>query len=358
MALDLTARAFTVGSSSVRITRCSPDQDPVHDFARAVVRGLSDRPRWLPCRFLYDAEGSKLFERICDTPEYYLTRTETAILRAYAHAICRLTGAATLVELGSGNARKTELLLEAYGRAHGAVRYVPVDVSEHALYESTSALVARHRQLSIEAVLGTYENALDLFERLSPLVLLFLGSTVGNLNQTEAAAFWTRVSRALAPGDFVLLGADLVKPAPVLDAAYNDAAGWSAAFTRNVFARMNRELGSGIDLGTIEHEAAYREEWGRVEIFARFTQRQIIHLRPLSRSFTVEAGERVMTEISRKFDLRELATYLSTFGLQTVRAFTDATGWYAVILLRRLDDGGSHRSRSVPRPEEPHTARL
>jgi L-histidine N-alpha-methyltransferase len=357
MALDLTAGASTVGSSSVRIVRCSPELDPVLDFARSVIRGGADRPRWLPCRFLYDAEGSKLFERICETPEYYLTRTETAILKAHAHAISRLTGAATIVELGSGSARKTALLLEAYGRAHGAVRYVPVDVSEHALHESASALAARHRHLSIEALHGTYEHAFPLFERLSPLVLLFLGSTVGNLNQTEAAAFWGRVTHALAPGDFVLLGADLAKPAAILDAAYNDAAGWSAAFTRNIFARMNRELGSGIDLATIAHEARYREEWRRVEIFARFTQRQTIHVRPLSQSFTVEAGERLMTEISRKFNLPELATYLSTFGLQTVRSFTDANGWYAVILLRRLEDGGSQRVRSTKRYDEPQPAR-
>jgi L-histidine Nalpha-methyltransferase len=332
----VTARAFTTPSPSVRIVRCSPAQDPLLDFARSVVRGVTDRPRWLPARFLYDAEGSKLFERICDTPEYYLTRTETAILAAHADTISQLTGAATIVELGSGSARKTELLLGAYGRAYGAVRYVPVDVSEYALHESSSALAARHRHVSIEALHGTYDHAFPQFPRLRPLVLLFLGSTIGNLNETEAAAFWRHVSQALAPGDHVLLGVDLAKPAPLLNAAYNDAAGWSAAFTRNIFARMNRELGSGLDLATIAHEAQYREERGRVEIFARFAQRQTIHVGPLNQSFTLQAGERVMTEISRKFALPGLAAQLATFGLQTVRSFTDARGWYAVMLLRAL----------------------
>jgi L-histidine Nalpha-methyltransferase len=330
----VTARAFTAPSPSVRIVRCSPVQDPVLDFARSVVRGVTDRPRWLPSRFLYDAEGSKLFERICDTPEYYLTRTETAILATHAGTISRMTGAATLVELGSGSARKTELLLDAYGRAYGAVRYVPVDVSEYALHESSSGLAARQRHVSIEALHGTYDHAFPLFQRLSPLVLLFLGSTVGNLSEGEAAAFWRRVSQALAPGDHVLLGVDLAKPAPLVNAAYNDAAGWSAAFTRNIFARMNRELGSGLDLATIAHEAQYREERGRVEIFARFTRRQTVHVRPLDQSFTVDTGERVMTEISRKFDLPELAADLATFGLETVQVFTDARGWYAVMVLR------------------------
>jgi L-histidine Nalpha-methyltransferase len=334
MVCDVSAGACTAGSSSVRIVARLPQPDPVLDFARSVIRACADHPRWLPCRFLYDAEGSELFERICETPEYYLTRTETAILEAHARTISRLTGPRTIVELGSGSARKTELLLEGYGEAYGAVRYVPVDVSEHALHQGVSTL-AGQRHLAIEPLHGTYEEVFPLLERLSPLVLLFLGSTVGNLNQTEAAAFWGRVSDAMAPGDFVLLGADLVKPVPVLNAAYNDAAGWSAAFTRNIFARMNRELGSGIDLASIVHEAHYREEWRRVEIFARFTRRQTIHVRPLDQSFTVEAGERVMTEVSRKYHLPELTTYLATFGLQTVRSFTDANGWYAVMLLRR-----------------------
>src|ERR1700688_11526 len=164
VALGLTA-ALSGGSSSIRGVRSSPEQDPIIDFARAVVRGAADRPRWLPCRFLYDTEGSKLFERICDTPEYYLTRTEAAILAAQAPAICRLTGAVTLVELGSGNARKTELLVDAYERAYGPLRYVPVDVSAHALYESGSTLAARHPNLSIEALHGTYEHAFPLLER-------------------------------------------------------------------------------------------------------------------------------------------------------------------------------------------------
>ena len=356
MVLVLTTAALTAGPSSIRIVRCSPEQDPALDFARSVVRGLADRPRWLPCRFLYDAEGSKLFERICDTPEYYLTRTETAILEEHADTIRRLTGPVTIVELGSGSARKTALLLEAYGSAYGAVRYVPVDVSYHALQQSSSALAARQRGLSIEALHGTYENAFPLFERLSPLVLLFLGSTIGNLNQTEAAAFWERASEALAPGDLVLLGADLVKPAAVLNAAYNDAAGWSAAFTKNIFARMNRELGSGLDLTTIAHEARYREEWARVEIFTRFAKRQTIHVQPLGQSFTIAAGERVMTEISRKFGLPELAAYLSTFRLETVRSFADPKGWYAVILLRRREGSARQGPRSATR-HEPHPAR-
>jgi len=312
------------------------DAHPVLDFARSVALGLSDHPMWLPCRYLYDGEGSRLFERICETPEYYLTRMEDTLLDASVATISRMTGDRTLVELGAGNARKTERILAGYTRAYGTAQYVPVDISGDTLVETANALAARHPGVSVHGLHGTYEAVFPLLERLSPLVLLFLGSTLGNLNQTEAATFWGKIRGALTPGDFVLLGIDLVKDSAVIDAAYNDAAGWSAAFTKNIFARINRELGSEIDLDAIEYEAAYRPDWQRVEIFARMTRRQQLHLAPLEgRTITLEAGDRVMTEISRKFELPELCAYLSFFGMETVHTFTDSQRWYALVLLRR-----------------------
>jgi L-histidine N-alpha-methyltransferase len=325
----------TIPERWTEVGRGRQNADPVLDFARAVALGLSDHPLWLPCRYLYDAEGSRLFEQICETPEYYLTQTEVTLLDASVATISRLIGDRTLVELGAGNARKTERILAAFTRDYGAARYVPVDISGDALVETANALAARHPGLSIRGLHGTYEAVFPLLGRLSPLVLLFLGSTLGNLNQTEAAAFWRRVRRALTPGDFVLLGVDLVKDAAIINAAYNDAAGWSAAFTKNIFTRMNRELGSEIDLAAIEHEATYRPDWRRVEIFARMTRRQQVRVAPFGRTITLEAGERVMTEISRKFDVAELRAYLSVFGLETVRTFTDPRCWYALLLLRR-----------------------
>ena len=323
--------------------RGDPPADPALTFARSVALGLSDHPLWLPSRYLYDAEGSRLFEQICETPEYDLTRTEATLLDASVATISRLTGDRTLVELGAGNARKTERILSAYTDDYGAARYVPVDVSGEALAETARALAGRHPTLAIRGLHGTYDAVLPLLPRLSPLVLLFLGSTIGNLNQTEAAGFWENVGRALTPGDFVLLGVDLVKDTAIINAAYNDAAGWSAAFTKNIFARMNRELGSEIDLDAVEHEAAYRPDWRRVEIFARMTRRQEVHLAPLDRTITLKAGDRVMTEISRKFDLTELRAYLRIFDLETVRTFTDPHHWYALLLLRHR--GGSDHAR-------------
>ena len=312
----------------------SSSSTETREFARAAALGLSDHPRWLPCRYLSDAEGSRLFERITETPEYYLTRTEVALLDESTEAIAQITGDATLVELGAGSARKTERILSAYTHRSGAARYVPVDVSGDALAATTSALAARFPTLAVRGVHGTYESVFPLLPSLSPLVLLFLGSTIGNLNQPEADVFWSNVRCALSPGDFMLLGVDLVKDAATIDRAYNDAAGWSAAFTKNIFARMNRELGSEIDLGGIEHEAAYRPEWQRVEIFARMTRRQEVRLAPLGRTITLEAGERVMTEISRKYELTELRDYLHLFELETLETFTDPAQSYALLLLR------------------------
>jgi len=312
----------------------------VEEFARAVVLGLSDRPRWLPCRYLYDERGSELFVRITQTPEYYLTRTETAILAAAAPEIRELTGPRAVVELGSGTAAKTGLLLDAYARTngHGPTTYVPVDVSSDALDAATTNIARAYPGVRVRGVHGPYEAAFPLLRGLSPAMLVFLGSSIGNFNQTEALAFWTHVRRALHPGGFVLLGVDLVKDQAVLNAAYNDAAGYSAAFTLNLFTRINRELGADLEHTALRHSASYNEAWRRIEIFAEFDRAQTNHVRPLERTLRVSEGERVMTEVSRKFVVGDLEEYLSAFGLETRRVFADPRNWYAVLLLERVPD--------------------
>jgi len=310
-------------------------EDSTLEFATATLIGLDDRPRWLPCRFLYDEAGSRLFEAICATPEYYLTRTEAGILAEAAGTIADLTGPVTLVELGSGNSVKTGHLLRAYARLTPTPTYVPVDVSDTALDQAKRGISASHPSVRVRGVHGRYEAAFPLLRTLSPGMLIFLGSTIGNLNQTETLEFWTGATRHLASGDFVLLGADLVKDPAVIDAAYNDAAGHSAAFTKNLFARMNRELGATVDLSALTHEARYVPSWQRVEIYARVIRDQTLHVRPLDRTVRLEAGERIMTEISRKFVVEDLVHYLSSFGLEVRRVFSDERKWYAVLLLQK-----------------------
>ena len=312
-----------------------PPDAAVRDFARAVALGLSDAPRWVPARFLYDAAGSALFEQISELPEYYLTRTEAAILAGAAPEISRLTGPATLIELGSGSSVKTDHLLRAYTRGNGSLRYVPVDVSAAALQVATARIGNRLPSVAVAGVNGEYESAFPLLARYAPSLLLFLGSTVGNLNHEESVMFWRRVADAMPAGNHLLLGVDLVKDPALLQAAYNDAAGVTARFTRNLFARMNRELDAGLDVDRIEHVARWNEAWQRIEIFGRFQSTQRLAIRPLGLELTIPEGEQVMTEVSRKFVLPRLTAYLACFGFDLVRAFTDERQWFAVLLLQK-----------------------
>jgi len=307
----------------------------VREFAEAVALGLSDTPRWIPSRYLYDATGSQLFEQICDQPEYYPTRTEAAILAREAARFRELTGPVTLVELGSGSSVKTDHLLAAYTADGDTVQYVPVDVSASILRLAAERIEETFPSVNVEGLHAEYEHAFPLLASYAPVMLLFLGSTIGNLNHAESLAFWRRVSAALPVGGWVLLGVDLVKDPAVLEAAYNDASGITASFTTNLFARMNRELGAGLDLAAIRHEARWVPGWQRVEIGARFLADQELTVAPLGRRFAIAADELVMTEISRKFVLPHLREYLICFDLETVHVATDRDAWFAVLLLRK-----------------------
>jgi iron(II)-dependent oxidoreductase len=309
-------------------------EDPVAGFAQSVVRGLGDHPRWLHCRYLYDRHGSAIFERICEQPEYYQTRTEAALLAAHATDIRRLVPGATVVELGSGNSVKTHHLLRAWTAGGAAARYVPVDISFEILARSCRELADAFPGLTVRGVAASYERALPLLRDLSPLVLVFLGSTIGNLNPGETSDFLDRVSASLAPGDHFLVGIDLVKDVRTLEAAYNDRAGHSAAFTRNLFARMNRELGTALDLDAVEHVAYYNMELDRIEIFGRFTREAVVALPDLGRRFRIGPGEMILTEISRKFQVDEVAANAARFGFAPAGTFVDPTKAFALLLLR------------------------
>ena len=322
-------------TSARQVVIDATQEDPRLDFARAVDAGLSDRPRRLPCRFLYDARGSELFEQICDLPEYYLTRAEASILAEHAGAIRALTGQVSLIELGSGTSTKTDHLLSAYTADDTRVRYIPVDVSEFAIRVAARSIETRHRRVEVAGIVGTYESVFPLLKEHSPSMVVFLGSTIGNFDRHEAETFWRQVESNLCPGDFFLLGADLVKDAAVLEAAYNDAAGVTAEFMKNLFARMNRELGSGLDLDEIEHVAEYNSAAQQVEIFARFASDQEVVIQPLEQSIGIEAGETVLLEVSRKFVLEDLIEYVSKFGLDARHVFTDDEERFGDLLLQR-----------------------
>jgi L-histidine N-alpha-methyltransferase len=320
---------------SVLLKAGSNRSDPVLDFASSVAAGLDRQPRRLDCRFLYDERGSRLYEQITVQPEYYLTRTEASILARHSTEISRMTGPSTLVEFGSGYSVKTDYLLSAYMQQNPALCYVPIDVSESALRGAIGNINRRHPGVQVIGIHGTYQEAFPVFDVASPIMVIFLGSTIGNMSRKESMEFFNRVADHLDPGDHFLLGVDLLKDPGLLEAAYNDAAGISDEFTRNLFVRMNRELGSDIDISGVEHVARFNSELEQIEIHARFKRAQTIDLPILQRSFRIEAGEEILTEISRKFSIETLLPGLGMLGFRARRVFTDEQKWFALLLLEK-----------------------
>jgi iron(II)-dependent oxidoreductase len=304
-------------------------------FARSVIRGLGDTPRWLSCRYLYDHYGSEIFEHITEQPEYYPTRTESGILAREAARIFDACAGTTLVELGAGSATKTRHLLRAWTARGRRATYVPIDISRSMLAQTSSELRREFPRLAVESIAGSYEQAMPALRDLSPLTLVFLGSSVGNFNEEELDEFLTLLSSNLSDGDRFLLGIDLVKETSLLEAAYNDAAGWSAQFTLNLFARMNRELGTTLDVGAIEHVANWNGEKSRIDIWARFLRDQVVDLPEWGQRFTVDAGEKVLVEISRKFRVEDMTRVAARHGFELDETFTDPAQHFALLLLRR-----------------------
>ncbi len=308
-------------------------------FAHSVARGLSDSPRWLHCRYLYDETGSTLFGEITEQPEYYLTRAETEILARQSDAIRAAVGAVPLVELGAGMAVKTRHLLAAWTRAGEPVEYVPIDIDASVLTSAAERLAGEFPSITITGLATSYERGLDLIETRSPLCLVFLGSTIGNFNPQETDAFLARLARRLRSEDQVLLGVDLVKPVEELEAAYNDAAGVSREFTRNLFRRMNRELGTEVPVDSIEHVAYWNDRLERIEIYARFERTVRIELPSIRRSFRIATGEMILTEISRKYRPEAVESDFARFGFGLERAFSDGARRFGLLLFRRIKPG-------------------
>ena len=302
------------------------------EFGRAVLAGLSRMPRAIPARFLYDSRGSALFDAICELPEYYLTRTETAILTACAGDIARLAGPrCALIEFGSGSSIKSRLLLDAMPEL---TIYAPIDISRRHLDQSVARLNGDYRGLHIAPVCADFMT----IETLPPVVAsarrrvgFFPGSTIGNLEPWEAAAFLRRARRMVGDDGAMVIGIDLRKDAGMLHAAYNDGAGVTAAFTLNLLRRMNRELDGNFNLAAFEHDASYNPDLGRIEIYFRSLRDQSVTV--AGRSFAFSAGERVHTEYSYKYDPAQFAAAASEAGFRLAQTWTDPAEMFAVTWL-------------------------
>lgn len=287
--------------------RVVPDQQ----FATDVLAGFSDtKQKWLHAKYLYDAVGSALFEAITALPEYGLTRADARLLQSHAQTIASYANQPVrIVELGSGSGVKTRFVLEAAAGLYGSVAYTPIDVSSAALDICRSALEGIPG-IAIEPEHATYieglRQALQKRKFNEPALVLFLGSSIGNFSPVDALQLLTDVRRELAPGDALLLGADLVKPESVLIDAYDDPAGVTAAFNRNLLGRLNRDLGADFDLRTFTHEARFDREASRVEMHLRSRFTQSIYFAALDRSFRFAAGETLWTESSYKFTAQSI----------------------------------------------------
>jgi L-histidine N-alpha-methyltransferase len=288
-------------------------------LAHEVQEGLRGSPPTLPAKFLYDDAGCALFDRICRTPEYYPTRTELALLAEVAPAIARLTGAMELVELGSGMARKTHVLLDALGAGARPLRYLPFDVSAPAITDSAARLLERYPQLTVRGVVGDFTRDLPAVPRGRGRLVAFLGGTIGNLEEAEAVAFLKATTALLGDDGHLLLAADLVKDAARLHAAYNDAEGLTAAFNLNMVARLGREYGGTLQLADFVHDAFFDAGRSRIEMHARATVATRVTLPSLEVELSLRRGDSIRTEISRKFTPDGLRALLDAAGLELVR---------------------------------------
>lgn len=318
--------------NSFDLTRLLPADHFSTALRHDVQHGLTSEPKWLPPKWFYDARGSDLFEEITRLPEYYPTRAERAILTARAGEIAAATKARTLVELGSGSSEKTRLLLDALNDLGTLRTYVPVDVSESALTSAGEALAADYPGVAVHGVLADFTARLGLPPDGAPRLVAFLGGTLGNLLPDERAGFLGGLRATLDQGDHLLLGTDLVKDPAVLVAAYDDAAGVTAEFNRNVLNVLNRELGADFDPDAFEHVALWDAEREWIEMRLRSLRSQTVKIPALDLPVHFDRGEELRTEVSAKFRRERVAEELAAAGMRLTHWWTDEEGRFGLSL--------------------------
>ncbi len=303
-----------------------------------VRRGLGALPRSLPPKWLYDDRGSELFDRITRLPEYYPTEAERSILRGNADEIAELSGATTVVELGSGTSDKTRTLLDAFYGSGRLDRFVPVDVSEATLRTAAEQIAGRYPGVQVEAVVGDFTLHLRHLPTGGRRMVAFLGGTIGNLYTEERAAFLGALADSLEPGDSLLLGTDLVKSVDRLVPAYDDSEGVTAEFVKNSLAVVNRELGADFDLGAFRYIAFWDPRMERMDLRLRSEEPQRVAIPGAGMEVELAAGEEIRVEISTKFRLDGIAAELASAGFSVTRQWADDAGDFGVSLAHRVPD--------------------
>lgn len=306
--------------------------DEAHDLEE-LRRGLLRTPKEIASKHFYDAHGSELFERICRLPEYYQTRTERSLLESHARRIARRSEARDLVEIGSGAATKTRVLLRALQHEGSLRRYIPFDVDVVMLQRIAEELASEFPRLTVHAIAGDFRHTLRHLPAGSRRLVIFLGGTIGNLRPDRGApALLRRIRRQMAPGDHFLLGVDLIKERTRIEAAYNDSQGITAEFNRNILRVVNRLARANFDIEAFRHRAFYepRHEWIEMRLVAR--ARQEVHVEALGLDLAIEESEEIRTEISAKYDRDRAATLLTGGGFELVEWLTDAEHLFGLAL--------------------------
>jgi L-histidine Nalpha-methyltransferase len=304
--------------------------------ASAAREGLSASPKWLPAKLFYDEAGSALFERITELPEYYLTRTERSILENFAPQILQAAGPSlTLVELGAGTAAKTCILIEELLRRQSRAMFYPIDVSPSALQEAAMQLGRQFPQLRVNPIIADYTGGVEALNRISGRKLvLYIGSSIGNFEPDNSVRVLRRVRRTLRTGDALLLGADFAKSPKILVPAYDDSQGVTAAFNKNVLARLNRELEANFDLDTFRHVALWNRRCSRMEMHLESAIAQAVFVPALDLDITFAKGERIHTENSYKYTPGMIESILRESGFNLEQSWHDRQKWFGVHLAR------------------------
>jgi len=303
-----------------------------------IVQGLSQPQKRLPSKYFYDAHGSWLFEQICSLPEYYLTRTELGILEQAAPEIMAFfaeEAGGDLVELGSGSHRKIKMLLDAAdGFGLERMRYVPVDISESALQEASAELLDLFPDLHLLGIIADFTRHLEVLPPRRKL-LTFLGSTLGNFSSSERLRFLKEVAGVMKPEDRLVLGLDMLKPAEIIEAAYNDSQGVTSEFNKNMLRHINRSFNADFKIADFEHRAVFVAEKQRVEMHLRARRQTAAWIADLDVSISCRPGETIRTEICQKFSRAEADRDFHQVGLMATRWFTDPKGWFSLVMLKK-----------------------
>jgi len=298
-----------------------------------VKKGLLQEPRRLPAKYFYDEHGSQLFDKICDTQEYYPTRTEDALLQSAAEDIIGHCQPKHLVELGSGTSRKTRRLFDACEKHECQVKYWPFDVCEEMVRDASASLVDEYHWLDVNGLVGDYNAGLEHLPALSgPSLYVFLGGTIGNFDYAEGVAFLSELRKSMSDDDMLLMGADRIKDEGVLNAAYNDKEGITAAFNLNLLNVLNREVEADFNSTKFKHHAFFNQDESRIEMHLIATESQTVTLQALEEEIQFAEGDSILTEISRKFTHSSLSDMLKEAGFALSKHFSPDNNYFSLVL--------------------------